>query len=587
MASGGSGSVAAECKRNIARKLRIRDRHQSHRYSAVITRYNQLLERANVLRQWRDVCNPSSVPSSPSDVSDLQVRHQEKVTAIHRQNGQLAEDFISLRKKLEEKEPELELTQGRMAKLEHQREWLDVERRKLSQRVLTLEQVNRSVREEYEGLRGRCWDWDQQLRALEMENAEIIRDLMELKARAARAQNHRIEEPQRVQQCCLQKDLAVFSNTPVCIDTDEEKESHPPIDVADELKMRTNRDKLFRSASVSLPRSSNFLQNIKQLFVRRRGSSSVSEVSDPIRICVSATVPTISKQCLEVHDGEVNAVQFSPNSNLLATGGSDRTIKLWDMVRGTLQNPKALVGSNDGITSLEFDPLGSMILAGSYDNSARLWSLDTYELKHTLSGHSGKVTAAKFKSYLRQVVTGSYDGTLRIWDLHKEACVSSIAVNSRCSDVICSDYFIVSGHMDKKIRFWDCRTQTISNEIHLQEKVTSLDMSGDRTQLLSLSRDDLLRVMDMRMNNVRKELRAEGFKCGTDWTKAIFSPDGNYVVSGSIDGVLYIWNVDTEKLETSLVGEHRATVNAISWSPSGDYVVSVDRAKRATLWTDF
>lgn len=38
----------------------------------------------------------------------------------------------------------------------------------------------------------------------------------------------------------------------------------------------------------------------------------------------------------DAHDGEVNAVQFSPGSRLLATGGMDRRVKLWEVLGGKL-----------------------------------------------------------------------------------------------------------------------------------------------------------------------------------------------------------------------------------------------------------
>ena len=38
----------------------------------------------------------------------------------------------------------------------------------------------------------------------------------------------------------------------------------------------------------------------------------------------------------DAHDGEVNAVQFSPGSRLLATGGMDRRVKLWEAVGGEI-----------------------------------------------------------------------------------------------------------------------------------------------------------------------------------------------------------------------------------------------------------
>lgn len=36
----------------------------------------------------------------------------------------------------------------------------------------------------------------------------------------------------------------------------------------------------------------------------------------------------------DAHDGEVNAVQWSPVDRVVATGGSDRKVKLWDVGKG-------------------------------------------------------------------------------------------------------------------------------------------------------------------------------------------------------------------------------------------------------------
>lgn len=45
----------------------------------------------------------------------------------------------------------------------------------------------------------------------------------------------------------------------------------------------------------------------------------------------------ISLLVQDAHELGINAVRFSPRSNLLATGGTDRVIKLWDISSGTVQ----------------------------------------------------------------------------------------------------------------------------------------------------------------------------------------------------------------------------------------------------------
>lgn len=46
--------------------------------------------------------------------------------------------------------------------------------------------------------------------------------------------------------------------------------------------------------------------------------------------------------------------------------------------------------------------------------------------------------------------------------------------------------------------------------------------------------------------------RGDGFHVGADYTRATFAPDATYVAVGSGDGTVYIWNVNTGKLEKTL-----------------------------------
>uniref|UniRef100_A0A8C1F5J7 ATG16 autophagy related 16-like 1 (S. cerevisiae) n=1 Tax=Cyprinus carpio carpio TaxID=630221 RepID=A0A8C1F5J7_CYPCA len=143
----------------------------------------------------------------------------------------------------------------------------------------------------------------------------------------------------------------------------------------------------------------------------------------------------------DAHDGEVNAVRFSPGSRLLATGGMDRRVKLWEVVSGRCEPKGALTGSNAGITSIEFDSAGSYLLAASNDFASRIWTVDDLRLRHTLTGHSGKVLSARFLLDNTRIVSGSYDRTLKLWDLRSKVCkrllVVILLLKCRCLRVRC------------------------------------------------------------------------------------------------------------------------------------------------------
>ncbi|KAH0514485.1 Autophagy-related protein 16-2 [Microtus ochrogaster] len=345
----------------------------------------------------------------------------------------------------------------------------------------------------------------------------------------------------------------------------------------------------FRSASATSLTLSRCVDVVKGLldFKKRRGHSvggAPEQRYQSIPVCVSARIPTQAQDVLDAHLSEVNAVCFGPNSSLLATGGADQLIHLWNVVGGRLEANQTLRGAGGSITSVDFDPSGSQVLAATYNQAAQLWKVGETQSKETLSGHKDKVTAAKFKLTRHQAVTGSRDRTVKEWDLGRAYCSRTINVLSYCNDVVCGDHIIISGHNDQKIRFWDSRGPHCIQVIPVQGRVTSLSLSHDQLQLLSCSRDNTLKVIDLRLSNIRQVFRADGFKCSSDWTKAVFSPDRSYALAGSSNGALYIWDVDTGKLESSLEGPHCAAVNAVAWCFSGNHVVSVDQGRKVVLW---
>ncbi|KAJ9601692.1 hypothetical protein L9F63_000163, partial [Diploptera punctata] len=156
--------------------------------------------------------------------------------------------------------------------------------------------------------------------------------------------------------------------------------------------------------------------------------------------------------------------------------------------------------------------------------------------------------------------TYTYSKNFKVTDIIKSGMTvgtSTKFAGSSCNDLVTTDgagTTIISGHFDKKIRFWDTRSgsDTTSHDIPLQGKVTSLDLSRDANLLLACVRDDSIKVLDLRMKQIIGSLEAEGFKVGCDWARAAFSPDGQYISVGSADGSVHIWNVLSRKLETVL-----------------------------------
>lgn len=599
-----------EClwKRHVVEQLKQRDRVQRQAFEEIIHQYNRLLEKSDLQvvfserlqtekyeQQNRHDLSPGvdggRSDSLQQEMSQMRIRHQEELTELHKKRGELAQSVIELNNQIQQKDKEIQSNEAKMQEYLQQISQLEGECRELRNCLADLERANQTLRDEYDALQITFSALEEKLRKTTEDNQELVTRWMAEKAQEANRLNAENEKDSRRRQAKLQKELADAAKEPLPIDPDDDIEVLTE-DAGKATGETSPSRQLSRTPSKRLsqpPPPAGLLDSISNMFGRRRSVNSFSSSPENAEVpsaCADVRVPSTALHIFDAHDGEVNAVRFSPGSRLLATGGMDRRVKLWEVVSGRCEPKGALTGSNAGITSIEFDSAGSYLLAASNDFASRIWTVDDYRLRHTLTGHSGKVLSARFLLDNARIVSGSYDRTLKLWDLRSKVCMKTVFAGSSCNDIVCTEQCVMSGHFDKKVRFWDIRAESIVRELELMGRVTSLDLNHDRTELLTCSRDDLVKIIDLRTNAVRQTFNAQGFKCGSDFTRVTFSPDGSFVAAGSADGVLYLWNVLTGKLEKTLDKGHSSAINSVSWSLSGAFVASVEKGSKAVLWSD-
>ncbi|XP_017681716.1 autophagy-related protein 16-1 isoform X6 [Pipra filicauda] len=590
MASGLRAAGFPPWKRHIAAELRRRDRLQRQAFEEIIVQYNKLLEKSDLhavladklQAEKYDMQSRHEISCSPGhdgtwndaqlqELAQLKIKHQEELTELHKKRGELAQSVIDLNNQMQQKDKEMQMNEAKIAEYLQKISDLETECQELRSKLQDLERANQTLKDEYDALQITFNALEEKLRKTTEDNQELVSRWMAEKAQEANRLNAENEKDSRRRQARLQKELAEAAKEPLPVEPDDDIEV-----LADEASDTAEETSPVRAVS---------------RVARRRSLSSLPAPQDNVEPHPGASkevrVPTTAICVFDAHDGEVNAVQFSPGSRLLATGGMDRRVKLWEVLGDRCEPKGSLSGSNAGITSIEFDSAGSYLLAASNDFASRIWTVDDNRLRHTLTGHSGKVLSAKFLLDNARIVSGSHDRTLKLWDLRSKVCIKTVFAGSSCNDIVCTEQCVMSGHFDKKIRFWDIRTESIVKELELLGRITALDLNSERTELLTCSRDDLLKIIDLRVSAVKQTFSAQGFKCGSDWTRVVFSPDSNYVAAGSADGALYIWNVLTGKLERTLAKHHSSPINAVAWSPAGAHVVSVDKGNKAVLWAEF
>jgi WD40 repeat protein len=191
---------------------------------------------------------------------------------------------------------------------------------------------------------------------------------------------------------------------------------------------------------------------------------------------------------LDSHNGYVCAVEFSPDGQIIASGGADRRIRLWNTDTGKIIY--TFDGHLESITAIQFMPNGKILISTGADRTIRFWDLESKQLLKTIEAHEHKIHALAISPDGQTVASGGSDCNVQIRQLgassnyynlqgHQDA-VLTVAISP-------DNKTIASGSIDGMVNLWDAHTQQlqVSLQAH-QSPVRSIVFHPlDRTLITS------------------------------------------------------------------------------------------------------
>ncbi|KAF1763694.1 hypothetical protein GCK72_003639 [Caenorhabditis remanei] len=210
------------------------------------------------------------------------------------------------------------------------------------------------------------------------------------------------------------------------------------------------------------------------------------------------------------------AISNSAKAPFLASVSSDCTIKLWglgdlgkvkdvkiDVERDLVEQlPKltcssTMVAHGKDVNCIDISESDALIATGGMDKLVKLWQIDTHKMQlgigGTLSGHRRGVGDVKFAKHSHKLASCSGDMTIRIWNIAEKSCLQTISGHSCAVFRVIfarNDTQLVSADSAGIIKIWTIKTADCESTIEGHtDKIWSLSKNRDESEFVTAGTD--------------------------------------------------------------------------------------------------
>uniref|UniRef100_A0A668RR84 Striatin N-terminal domain-containing protein n=1 Tax=Oreochromis aureus TaxID=47969 RepID=A0A668RR84_OREAU len=310
------------------------------------------------------------------------------------------------------------------------------------------------------------------------------------------------------------------------------------------------------------------------------------------------------KYTLRSHFDGVRALDFHPIEPCLVTVSEDHTLKLWNLTKTVPAKKSASFDVEPIFTfrahvgpvlSLVMTSSGEQCFSGGLDATIQWWNIpssnvdpyDTYDpsvLAGSWLGHTDAVWGLAYSGIKNRLLSCSADGTVKLWNpTEKNPCISTFNTNhgkkkkngalpaggslNRLADVyICHVIFFspssalpgsnhinkvvshptlpvtITAHEDRHIKFFDNKSGKVIHAMvaHL-DAVTSLAVDPNGIYLMSGSHDCSLRLWNLDSKTCVQEITAHRKKSEEAIYDVAFHPSKAYIASAGADALARVY----------------------------------------------
>ncbi|KAJ6545263.1 WD40-repeat-containing domain protein [Mycena capillaripes] len=265
----------------------------------------------------------------------------------------------------------------------------------------------------------------------------------------------------------------------------------------------------------------------------------------------------------------------------MASGSLDTTIRLWDLQ--TAQCTSVLSCSGSSVHAVAYTPDGTRLLSGSEDGIVRIWDASECHELRRVSAHSSGIGALAISPDGHTYSTGGADCLVKIFSIDSDVPTFTFAEHT--AGIIWLAYtddgetLLSVGNHERHSWLWNTSDGRLKRLC--RGYVTQAVFSPDGQRMVTASTDGMFRIWAARDASPINDPDAH-----RDWVvSVVFSPDGKLLATGGneTDKNVKVWDANTGTLMHTLRG-HDWAVYALSFSNDGSMLASGSGDMTVLVW---